>query len=271
MKALFILASASAGRFGYSMLCLLVAFFPGARVGCPLLSSRALWRRLRPLSCFSVRGLHCTGPTNARQSQWESVISCAGGQVFPGPLGLRIISDASGCFLPLGVAWRSYRRSLSPFGSGCRCHGCAGSRSRNGLFCVPWARCACAVAPSLLWEELCCHPGGRARMWLLHSFLRGYYLGAVAPRFLAAFPRFCVVAKQALVWPGPARLEISLLTTWSLVLGPGFLVRSPTIRRLPMGCHGWGFVYVFTFWNVVCIISWKYCITFLQNLSFLLK
>ena len=37
--------------------------------------------------------------------------------MFPGPLGLRIVSDASGSFLPQGVAW-SYRRSLSP-GSGC--------------------------------------------------------------------------------------------------------------------------------------------------------
>ena len=271
MKALSILTSASAGCFGYSMLCLLVALFPGAGVGCPLLSSRALWRRLRLLPCSSACGLHCTGPTTARQSQWETVISCAGSQVFPGPLGLRIVSDASGSFLPQGVAWRSYRRSLSPSGSWCRCHGCAGSRSRNGLFCVPWARCARVVALSLLWEELCCHPSGRARMWLSRSSLRSCYLGAVAPWFLAAFHWFCVVAKHALVWPGPARLDISLLTAWSLVLGPGFLVRSPTIRRLPMGCHGWGFVYVSTFWNVVCIISWIYWITFLQDLSFLLK
>ena len=33
-------------------------------------------------------------------------------------------------------------------------HGGAGSRSRNGLFCVPWARCTRAVAPCLLCEEL---------------------------------------------------------------------------------------------------------------------
>ena len=53
-----------------------------------------------PLPCSSVCGLHCTGPTNARQSH---VISCAGGQVLPGPLGLRIVSDASGSLLPQGV------------------------------------------------------------------------------------------------------------------------------------------------------------------------
>ena len=92
------------GRIGCSMLYLLVALFPGAGVGCPLLSSRALCRRLRPLPCSSVCGLHCIGPTNTRHSQWETVISCAGGQVLPGPLGLRIVSDASCSFLPQGVA-----------------------------------------------------------------------------------------------------------------------------------------------------------------------
>ena len=91
------------GALGYSMLCLFLALFPGAGMGCPLLSSRVLWRRLRPLPCSSVCRLHCTGPTNARQSQWETVISCAGGQVLPGPLGLRIVSDASGSLLPQGV------------------------------------------------------------------------------------------------------------------------------------------------------------------------
>ena len=91
------------GALGYSMLCLFLPLFPGAGVGCPLLSSRVLWRRLSPLLWSSVCGVHCTGPTNARQSQWETVISCAGGQVFPGPLGLRIVSDASGSFLPQGV------------------------------------------------------------------------------------------------------------------------------------------------------------------------
>ena len=91
------------GALGFSMLCLFLALFPGAGVVCPLLSSRVLWRRLRPLPCSSVCGLQCTCPTNARQSQWETVISCAGGQVLPGPLGLHIVSDASGSLLPLGV------------------------------------------------------------------------------------------------------------------------------------------------------------------------
>ena len=84
-------------------------------------------------------------------------------------------------------------------------------------------------------------------MWHLHTSLRCCYFGAVALRFLASFHRSCVVAVQALVLPGPARLDISLLTDWTLAIGPCFLVHSLTIRRLPMGGHGWRFVYVSTF------------------------
>ena len=43
--------------------------------------------------------------------------------------------------------------------------------------------------------------------------------------------------------PGLSRahsLRHSLLTTWSLVRGPDFRVRSPALRLFPMGCHGWG-------------------------------
>ena len=53
------------GALGFSMLCLFLALFPGAGLVCPLLSSRVLWRSLRPLPCSSVCGLQCTGPTNA--------------------------------------------------------------------------------------------------------------------------------------------------------------------------------------------------------------
>ena len=108
LNALFVLASALSRHFGYSMLCLSVALLPGAEVGCPLLSSRALWRRLRPLPCSSVCVLHCTGPTNARQSQWETVISCAGGQVCLVCLGgassaMRVVHVATGCSMKEGL------------------------------------------------------------------------------------------------------------------------------------------------------------------------
>ena len=131
---------------------------------------------------------------------------------------------------------------------------------------------SCCRSVSSLWRT-CCHPGGWVWIWRLHSSLRGYCFGAVVPWFLATFHRFCVVAERALGWPGPARLDISLLRSWRLVLGPCFLLprSSPAIRRVPMGWLGLGFVYVSTFWKVDCIISWKYWIPFLQDLSFLLR
>ena len=71
--------------------------------------------------------------------------------------------------------------------------------------------------------------------------------------------------------PWTRSLRHSLLTTGSLVLGPVFRGRSPNLHLIPMGCHGWGFVFVSTLRNVVCITSWKYWVTFLRNLSFLLR
>ena len=268
------------------MLCLSVALFPGAGVGCPLLSSRALWRSLRPLPCSSVCGLHCTGPTNARQSQWEIVISCAGGQVFLVCLGgassaMRAIPVAAGCSMKEGSSISVSFWLRMPWSRGCW----LSVTKRSVLFTLGSVH-SCCRSVSSLWRT-CCHSGGRffffffflwmgtqnrqnVWMWRSRSSLRGYCLGAVVPWFLATFHRFCVVAERALGWPGPARLDISLLPTWRLVLGPCFLV-----RRLPsvafIGWPSWGFVYVSTFWNVVCIISWKYWIPFLQNLSFLLR
>ena len=64
-------------------------------------------------------------------------------------------------------------------------------------------------------------------MWLSLSSLRGY-LGAVAPRSLAAFHRFSVVAAQALVCPEPARLDIHSLRpgVWSLGQASAFVLLS---------------------------------------------
>ena len=108
---------------------------------------------LRPFPCSSVGGLHCTGPTNARQSQWENVISCAGGQVFLVRLGgassaVRAVHVATGCRVKEGSLISVSFWLRMPW------HWGAGSRLRNGLFCVPWARCTLAVAPYLLCEEL---------------------------------------------------------------------------------------------------------------------
>ena len=70
-------------------------------------------------------------------------------------------------------------------------------------------------------------------MWLSHSSLRGC-LGAAAPRFLAPFHRFCVVAVQALVCPGPVRLDIHFLRPGVWSLG-----RASAIVLLPSASFPW--------------------------------
>ena len=136
LKALFILAPASAGRIGVFH----AVSFRGSH-------SRG-WREVSfffrhwlsgedsgpLLPCSSVCGLHCTGPTKRETiAMGDCYILCGRSGVTWTAL-LCIVSDASSSFLPQGVARRSYRRPLSPSGSGCRCHGYAGSRLQNGLF-----------------------------------------------------------------------------------------------------------------------------------------
>ena len=87
------------------------------------------------------------------KAQWENVISCGGGQVFLVRLGgassaVRAVHIATGCSVKVGSSISVSFWLRMPG------HGGAGSRSRNGLFCVPWARCTRAVAPCLLCEEL---------------------------------------------------------------------------------------------------------------------
>ena len=84
-------------------------------------------------------------------------------------------------------------------------------------------------------------------MWHSHTSLRCCYFEAVAPRFLASFHGACVVAVQALVLPGPARLDISLGTGPWAMLPRSFSYHPPT----SLGCHGWRFVYVYTIWHVL--------------------
>ena len=63
-----------------------------------------------------------------------------------------------------------------------------------------------------------------ARMWLSRLSLRGCYLGAVAPRFLTTFHRFCVVAMQALVF---TRAFLPRhITTYYLETGPWAMLPS---------------------------------------------
>ena len=123
------------GVLVYSMLCHIVALIPGAGVRCLFFWPGLLGEDSGPLlHCSSICGLHCTGPTKRETiAMGDCYILCGRSGVTWTAL-LRIVSDASGSFLPQGVARRSYRRPLSPSGSGCRCRGYAGFRLRNGLF-----------------------------------------------------------------------------------------------------------------------------------------
>ena len=78
-------------------------------------------------------------PVGAVRSSW-SAWGCASSAV-------RAVHIATGCSVKVGSSI-SVSFCLRMPG-----HGGAGSRSRNGLFCVPWARCTRAVAPCLLCEE----------------------------------------------------------------------------------------------------------------------
>ena len=229
------------------MLCHSVALIPGAGVRCPFLSSRASWRRIRapPLLLLGLRAsLYRPNQTrDNRNGRLLYPVLAVGSYL---AAGLRIISNASGSFFASGCSTKELSKTTVSLWLRM-------PLSRVSQLSVPERSVLCPLSS----VRSCCRSVSSLRRTLLSSWcegedvalalvLAGCYLGAVAPRFLAAFHRSCVVAVQALVLPGPVCLDISLLTNWRLAFGPCFLVGSPTIRRHPMGCHGWRFVYVST-------------------------
>ena len=214
---------------------------------CPFLSARASWRRIRappPLLLGLRASLY-------RPNQTRDI--CDGRLLYPVravrcylAAGLRIVSVASGSCFAAGCSTKELSKTTVSFWLWM-------PLSRVSQLSVPERSVLCPLSS----VRSCCRSVSSLKRTLRSSWckgedvalaliLAGCYLGAVAPRFLATFHRSCVVAVQALVLPGPVRLVISLLTNWRLALGPCFLVGSPTIRRLPMECHGWRFVYVST-------------------------
>ena len=132
-------------------------------------------------------------------------------------------------------------------------HGGAGSRSRNGLFCVFWARCTRAVAPCLLCEELAvilvdgggcgasAHPCEASASGLLS-------LGS-------SHPSTSAVGGGA--GPGLTRACSSgHLTASDLVPGPWALLPrlSPAIRLPPMGWLGWGVCVCLHFFEMLSVL-----------------
>ena len=214
---------------------------------CPFLSSQASWRRIRappPLLLGLQASLYRPNQTrDNRNGRLLYPVRAVGCYL---AAGLRIVSDASGSFFAAGCSTKELSKTTVSFWLRM-------PLSRVSQLSVP-ERCVLCPLSSV---RSCCRSVSSLRRTLMSSWwkgedvalalvLAGCYFGAVAPRFLAAFHRSCVVAVPALVLPGPARLDISLLSNWRLALGPCFLVGSPTICRHPMGCHGWRFVSVST-------------------------
>ena len=118
-------------------------------------------------------------------------------------------------------------------------HGGAGSRSRNGLFCVPWARCTRAVTPCLLCEELAVilvdgcgcgastHPCEASASGLLSLGSSQPSTGSVGGGAGPGLTRSC----------SPGHITASVLVPGPWALLPRL---SPAIRLPPMGWLGWG-------------------------------
>ena len=246
--------------------------FPGARVGCPLLSSRALWRRLGapPLLLGLLASLY-------RPNQRETIamgdcyILCGRSGV-PGPIGRRIVQQCEPFMLPQVVAWRRDRRSRSPYGSWMPLsQGCWLSVTERSVLCPLCLVCSCCRSVSSFVKNLLSSWWTAVDVALALIIVRLLLKGCcpLVPRSLP--PVLCGGGAG----PGLTRAcSPGHITACGLETGPwALLPRSCAYHPLPS--HGMatvgGFVYVSTFWNVVCIISWKYWISFLRNLSFLLR
>ena len=192
----------------------------------------------RPSLAPRLAGFTVPARPTRDKSQWENVISCGGGQVFLVRLGgtssaVRAVPIATGCSVKVGSSISVSFWLRMPG------HGGAGSRSRNGLFCVPWARCTRAVAPCLLCEELAvilvvgggcgasAHPCEASASGLLSPGSSHPSTGRVGGGAGPGLTRSC---------------SLGHITASDLVPGPwAWLPRlSPAIRLPPMGWLGWG-------------------------------
>ena len=135
-------------------------------------------------------------------------------------------------------------------------HGGAGSRSRNGMFCVPWAGRTRAVAPCLLCEELAVilvlGGGCGACAPLARLLLRDF--GPLVPRpLLPGLWWRCWSWVSLFCSPGQITASVLVPGSWT------WLPRlSPAIRLPPMGWLGW--------WVCVCLHFLKWCLYYFMEI-----
>ena len=159
-----------------------------------ILSSRASWRRFKAPPCLllGLRAFTVPAQPDVRQSQCGTVVSCVGGHrgrceqfLFAAGCSTKELSKTTVSFwlqMPLSRVCRlsvTEQSVLCPLSSMHSC--CRSVSSLRSILLSSW------------WE------GEDVALALILAGLQGCYLGAVAPRFLAAFHRFCVVVVQALV------------------------------------------------------------------------
>ena len=219
-------------------------------MGCPLLSSRFVTLCSGPSLAPRLAGFTVPARPTRDKSQWENVISCGGGQVFLVRLGgassaVRAVHIATDCSVKVGSSISVSFWLRMPGHEG------AGSRSRNGLFCVLWARWTRAVGPCLLCEELAvilvdrggcgasAHPCEASASGLLSLGSSHPSTGAVGGGAGPGLTRAC----------SPGHITASDLVPGLWALLPRL---SPAIRLPPMGWLGW--------WVCVCLHFLKCCL-----------
>ena len=238
-------------------------------MGCPLLSSRFVTLCSGTSLAPRLAGFTVPARPTRDKSQWENVISCGGGQVFLVRLdgassAVIAVHIATGCSVKVGSSISVSFWLRMPGHRG------AGSRSQNGLFCVTWARCTRAVAPCLLCEELAVilldGGGCGASAHPCEASASGLFV----PWFLAPFYRCC--GWRCRTWVDPVLLAWTYhcfrLGAWSLGLA------SSSVACHPSPSHGLarlGGLCMSPLFEMLSFISWKYWISFLRNLSFLLR
>ena len=200
----------------------------------------ALWRRLRPLPCSLACRLHCTGPTNARQSQWETE--------YP----VRVV-----------------RCSWSAWAAHCqRC--CLRLSHGGGIVDLGFLLAPNAVVTGVLalGHETVCFVSLELdalvlslRLFFVKNLLSSWWtsvdvaLSLILARLLLR--GCCPLVPRSLppvLCGGGAGLGLTRvcspghITAYDLETGPWALLprSSPAICCLPMGWPGWGFVYVST-------------------------
>ena len=130
---------------------------------------------------------------------------------------------------------------------------------------APRARETRGIALSLLFKKnFAVDQVLKAGTWRRHTTFTCHYLRDLAHRPLNTFHLGPMVAAQALVYPGPARLDIALQNDSGLTFDNSILCLSLSIHQRSL-LAAVLMVSVCLHTQMYSVISWKYLITFIQD------